>query len=89
MLPRREELVARTAISTAFGKEGGRRESPRLSDAQAVDQAAAMVERLHGMFLKTLEALQGLRRGAPRVVVRRAGQVNVGGPQVNVAARGR
>jgi hypothetical protein len=37
------------------------------------------------MFLRTLRALQELRRYAPTVVVQSAGQVNVGAQQVNVA----
>jgi len=45
-----------------------------------------MVERLHGMFLRTLKVLQDMRRASPRVVVRRAGQVNVAQQQVNVHA---
>jgi hypothetical protein len=42
-----------------------------------------MVERCHRLYLRTLGALQDLRRRPP-VVVRRAGQVNIGGQQVNV-----
>jgi hypothetical protein len=45
-----------------------------------------MAERYHGRFLRTLKALRDLRRYAPTVIVKRAGQVNVGGQQVNVAA---
>ena len=48
------------------------------------EEAAAMVERWHRLFLKTLEALQRQRRLAPTVIVRNAGQVNVGGQQVNL-----
>jgi hypothetical protein len=57
---------------------------PRVSDAQAVDQAAAMVDRFNKMFLRTLRALRDLRRYSPTVVVQNAGQVNVGRQQVNV-----
>jgi hypothetical protein len=42
-----------------------------------------MVERFNGMFLRTLKALRELRR-TPGVVVRNAGQVNVGQQQINV-----
>jgi hypothetical protein len=55
----------------------------RLSEAEMTEEAAAMVERWHRMFLKTLGALQDLRRRPP-VVVRRAGQVNIAGQQVNL-----
>ena len=44
-----------------------------------------MVERLQGMFLRALKALRELRRQVP-VVVQKAGQVNVGGKQVNINA---
>jgi hypothetical protein len=65
-------------------REGRPGELPRLTDAEALDQAAAMVERYHRLYLRTLAALQGLRRRPP-VVVRRAGQVNIGQQQVNLA----
>jgi hypothetical protein len=59
---------------------------PRLTYAEAIEEAATMAERYHGRFLRTLKALRDLRRYAPTVIVRSAGQVNVGGQQVNVAA---
>jgi hypothetical protein len=65
-------------------REGGPGELPRLSDAEALDRATAMVERCHRLYLRTLKALQDLRR-RPSIVVRRAGQVNIGQQQVNVA----
>jgi hypothetical protein len=64
----------------------------RLYDRAAVDlpdvaeQAGAMVERFNRMFLRTLRALQDLRRYTTPVIVQNAGQVNVGGQQVNMAA---
>jgi hypothetical protein len=58
---------------------------PRVSDHQATEQAARMVERYHSLFLRTLQVLQDLRRQGSTVVVRRAGQVNIGQHQVNVA----
>jgi hypothetical protein len=60
-------------------QEEGCGEPPRLSDAQAEDQAAAMVDRFNRVFLRTLQALCGLRKVPPAVVVQNAGQVNVGG----------
>jgi hypothetical protein len=59
---------------------------PRVSEAEALEQAAAMVDRFNKIFLRTLRALRDLRRYAATVVVQNAGQVNVGGQQVNVAA---
>ena len=82
-------LVVRTRVSVmprpaAAGE--GRYETPRLSDAQALAEAAGMVERLHRLYLRTLRALQDQRRLRPPVIVRRAGQVNVAHRQINVAA---
>jgi hypothetical protein len=48
---------------------------PRLSEVEAVERSAAMVERVHRMYQRTLRALQDVRR--PAVLVRRAGQVNI------------
>jgi hypothetical protein len=61
---------------------------PRLTEAQSCEQAMAMSERWHGIFLKTLRALRDLRPAAPALLVGMAGQVNVGGQQVNVAGAG-
>jgi|SRR5262245_13287746 len=61
--------------------------TPRVSDADALEQAARMVERFHAMYLRSLAALRQLRRQPP-VVVRTAGQVNIGQQQVNVTTPG-
>ena len=53
--------------------------------AQAIDQCAAMTDRFNRIFMRALRQLRDLRRYAPQVVVKSAGQVNVGGQQVNVA----
>jgi hypothetical protein len=63
--------------------KAGPHEMPRLTDAEAMAGAAEMVERVHRLYLRTLRALQEQRRLAPPVVVRRAGQVNIAGQQVN------
>jgi hypothetical protein len=47
-----------------------------------------MVERWHSIFLRTLKAFRDLRRFVPTVIVRNAGQVNVGQQQVNAVAGG-
>ena len=57
---------------------------PRQTDAEAVDQAIAMAERFHRMYLQTLRAMRKLRRHRARVVVRKAGAVNVGGQSLNL-----
>jgi hypothetical protein len=58
---------------------------PRVSDAEAMDRAAAMADRFNRIFLRTLRALRDLRRYATPVVVQNAEQVNVAGQQVNIA----
>jgi hypothetical protein len=74
--------LAATVQSRALaGKE--RYELPRLSAAEATEAAMAMIERWHAIYLKTLKGLQGLRRGAPTVVMSRVGQVNLAQHQVN------
>jgi hypothetical protein len=52
------------------------REKLRLTDAEAMEQAAAMVERFQRMFCRALTAFQAQRRQTP-VVFRRAAQVNL------------
>ena len=45
-----------------------------------------MVERLHGLYLRTLKALQERRR-LPAVLVRNARQVNLANQQINLGGR--
>jgi hypothetical protein len=80
-----------TAMSRLIGSrcqralnEGGPYEAPRLSDDQMTERAMSMIERWHGIYTRTLKALQDHRRGASPVVVRRAGQVNIAAQQLNV-----
>ena len=69
----------------AFEQELGASDDPaRLYAVQAMDQSAAMADRFHRIFMRTLRALRDLRRYSPLVIVQNAGQVNVGGQQVNV-----
>jgi hypothetical protein len=65
-------------------KRDGYWQPPRLGLNEAIEQAAAMAERSHRLFLRTLRALQDLRR-LPGVHVASAGQINIGGRQVNIA----
>jgi hypothetical protein len=55
-----------------------------VDEAEALENAQAMVERLGRLYLQTLKALQA-QRMAPRVMVCHAGQVNVAQQQVNVS----
>jgi hypothetical protein len=82
------DILTLRCASQSVKREEGRWASVTVEDAEAIDQAAGMVERFQAMFLRTLKALRDLRR-MPGVVVQNAGQVNVGGQQVNVnAAKG-
>ncbi len=47
-----------------------------------------MEDRFNRLFLRTLRALADLRRRSQPVVIRRAGQVNVGRQQVNLTREG-
>jgi hypothetical protein len=68
-------------------RDEGKWTPPRVSEAEAIDQAAAMMDRFNRIFLRTLRALRDLRRYSPAtVVVQNAGQVNVGSQQLNMAA---
>jgi hypothetical protein len=83
-----ETLTSYAAVAALGSQEAiQRRGAPdptRLIDAEAMEQSATMVERFQRLFLRTLTALQAQRRKA-RVVVRRAGQVNVAhNQQVNM-----
>ena len=62
----------------------GEWQPPRMSVAEAIEQAAGMAERAYRQFLTTLKALHDLRR-VPAVRIATAGQVNIGSQQVNVA----
>jgi hypothetical protein len=82
------KFTVRTELSNIGGdrleKEEGKWQSPRQIDADAIDQAAEMMDRFNGIFLRTLRALRDLRRYAGPVIVQNATQVNVGGQQVNM-----
>ena len=58
---------------------------PRVSTAEAIGRATEMIDRFNRMFLRTLRSLRDLRRYNAPVIVQNAGQVNVGGQQINVA----
>jgi hypothetical protein len=66
-------------------RQDGTWQPPRVHAAEALDQAAAMSDRFHRLFLRTLRALRDLRRYGPAVIVQSAGQINVGAQQMNVA----
>jgi hypothetical protein len=59
-------------------RERGYYLTPRLTTAQTIEQSAAMADRFHRMFLRSLRALRDLRRYSGPVVVQQAGQVNLG-----------
>ncbi len=60
---------------------------PRLSDAEAIEQAVMIAERYQRSFLRLLTALRETRRLVGTLVVA-GGQVNIGEQQLNVAGGG-
>ncbi|MCI0463312.1 MAG: hypothetical protein L0Z62_40715 [Gemmataceae bacterium] len=64
--------------------EGAGWQPPRLTEAEAIEEAAGMVERFHRLFTRSLRALCDLRRRPLSVVVQGPGQVNIGERQVNL-----
>lgn len=83
-------LTMRTSLESCTNdrrfKEEGRWQTPRQSDADALEQAAAMMDRFNRIFLRTLRALCEMRRHSNPVIVQNGGQMNVAHQQVNVNA---
>jgi hypothetical protein len=83
-------LTMRTELESCTNdrrlREEGRWGPPRQSDADALDQAVAMMERYNRVFLRTLRALCEMRRHGGPVIVQNGGQMNVAQQQVNVAS---
>ena len=67
-----------SSAENSTGKKTGTMNTPRVTDFQSVDQAAAMADRFNKMFVRSLRAFVDLRRHAPTVIVENANQVNVG-----------
>ena len=61
----------------------GQHELPRLSRAEAIEQAVAMADRFNRLFLRTMRQLRDLRRYVPPVVINNPTQVNIANQQVN------
>jgi hypothetical protein len=80
------EILTLRCASNSVQRDEGRWQAVTVEDAEAMEQAAGMVERFNAMFLRTLKALRDLRRQVPGVVVQNAGQVNVSGQQLNLNA---
>jgi len=59
---------------------------PRVTSAQAVEEAAAMAERFQRLFVRAVRTLRDLRRFTPSVVVQNACQVNLAHQQVNTTS---
>ncbi len=64
-------------------KDEGRWAPPRVEHAKAIDQAAAMVDRFHRMFTRTLRAFRDQRRYSPTLIVQTQ-QLNMAQQQCNV-----
>ena len=81
-------LTIRTSLESCTNdrrhQDEGKWGPPRQSDADALDQAAAMMDRFNRIFLRTLRALSDMRRHSGPVIVKKGGQMNVAQQQVNV-----
>jgi hypothetical protein len=69
-------------------QESGSYESPRVTTQEAIEQAAAMVDRFNRLFLRTLRQIRDLRRYTPPMVINNPGQVNIASQQVNTSGNG-
>lgn len=69
-------------------KKGQSYETMRVWESEALDGAMEKVERLHGLYLRTLKALQDQRKPRPSTSVRHAEPMNVGPVQISVADLG-
>jgi hypothetical protein len=85
-----EVLTGRTTMRAPYEKSEDEEVviPPRLTDSEAIEQAAAMVDRFHRIMMRTIRQLQNLRRPPPVVMVQNASQVNVGQQQVNAVPGG-
>lgn len=85
-----ERLTLWSALETEADNQSVRDSSswktPRASEIESIEMAAAMVDRFNRLFMRTLRALRDLRRYSPTIVVQNAGQVNVTEQQVNITA---
>jgi hypothetical protein len=83
-------LTVRTELESVTNdrlhKEEAKWQPPRQSDADALDQAAAMMDRYNRLFLRSLRALCDMRRHTSPVIVQKGGQMNVAQQQVNLTA---
>lgn len=71
-------------LQTTHIKKEGKWVALTVDGNAEMEQASAMADRFNRLFLRTVRALRDLRRYSPPVIVQNAGQVNVGGQQVNI-----
>jgi hypothetical protein len=80
------ERANRSLTAAINGRQTSQYEPPRVTSAEAVEEAAAMAERFQRVFVRAIRTLRDLRRFTPSVVVQNAGQVNVAAVQTNQVA---
>lgn len=66
-------------------KKDGYYVPPRVTEAEATEQAVMMVDRFNRVYLRTLRSLRDLRRYSGTVIVNNPAQVNLAHQQVNVS----
>jgi hypothetical protein len=67
----------------------GRWKAQRISEAEAIEQAGMMVDRLHRLFTRTIRTFRDLRRFSLNLNITNQGQMNVGTRVQAVQMKGR
>ena len=83
-----QTLASYTKLNLRDTKKDDHWLPPSITRAEAIDQAAAMVDRFNRIMLRTIKALTDLQRRTPPVTIHHAGQVNLGAQQVNLSLDG-
>lgn len=82
-----ERFGKKIRLSQGWKEERWDWETPSISESEAIEQAAQMVDRFHRMYCRSIRLLQGLRKNSPQVTINNPQQVNMG-EQVNIATDG-
>ena len=86
-----EELTIVTSTQIEAQKyeleKNGRRRPTKRYIEQEEEKAAAMVDRLNRIFMRTLRGLRDLRRYGGQIRIESPGQVNIGDKQINVSSQ--
>lgn len=84
---RKQREQFKESCPRSWKEEKGFWEVPTISESEAIEKAAAMLDRFQRMYFRTLRNLRDWRRYIPPVTINNPQQVNIG-EQVNVASDG-